>query len=307
MKAFASIALASIVALAGCGGDDDGGGGAAAVESNPPGLPGGPTIEDPGPIHVHGLGVNPADGALFIATHTGLFRAPEGELTAERVGDRYQDTMGFTVVGPDRFLGSGHPDGREKLPPFLGLIRSDDSGQSWQPVSLLGKADFHVLEAAGDTVYGYGSDFETRRQRLLTSTDGGESWQKRPLPEPPSDELAEESLLALAIDPEDPDSVIASGREALWASTDQGRKWRILAAEPGLLAWPEPERLFLIEAEGHVKASNDSGRSWTDVGELGGEPAAFEAADGSLYAALHDGTVKQSADGGESWQVRSRP
>ena len=27
---------------------------------------------DPGPVHVHGLGVNPADGALFIATHTGL-------------------------------------------------------------------------------------------------------------------------------------------------------------------------------------------------------------------------------------------
>jgi hypothetical protein len=29
---------------------------------------------DPGPIHVHGLGINPADDSLFIATHTGLFR-----------------------------------------------------------------------------------------------------------------------------------------------------------------------------------------------------------------------------------------
>jgi hypothetical protein len=27
---------------------------------------------DPGPVHVHGLGINPADEALFIATHTGL-------------------------------------------------------------------------------------------------------------------------------------------------------------------------------------------------------------------------------------------
>ena len=26
---------------------------------------------DPGPIHVHGLGINQADGSLFIATHTG--------------------------------------------------------------------------------------------------------------------------------------------------------------------------------------------------------------------------------------------
>ena len=78
--------------------------------------------DDPGPIHVHGLGVNPADGALFVATHTGLFRAARGEMRAQRVGGRYQDTMGFAVVGPDRFLGSGHPDGHEQLPPFLGLI-----------------------------------------------------------------------------------------------------------------------------------------------------------------------------------------
>ena len=33
---------------------------------------------DPGPIHVHGLGVNPADSSLYIATHTGLFRMRAG-------------------------------------------------------------------------------------------------------------------------------------------------------------------------------------------------------------------------------------
>jgi hypothetical protein len=52
----------------------------------------------PGPVHVHGLGVNPSDGALFIATHTGLFRAADGDGTAVRVGGSFQDTMGFTVV-----------------------------------------------------------------------------------------------------------------------------------------------------------------------------------------------------------------
>ena len=119
-------ALAIVASLAGCGGadgDDDGPTGEADVP-----------VADPGPVHVHGLGVNPADGALFIATHTGLFRAEPGERRAVRVGDRFQDTMGFTVTGPDRFLGSGHPDGREDLPPFLGLIRSTDAGRTWQPV-----------------------------------------------------------------------------------------------------------------------------------------------------------------------------
>src|SRR5688500_13377313 len=106
--------------VVGCGGDPDDSGQAPS--------PGAPRVEDPGPIHVHGLGINPEDGALFVATHTGLFRAGEGERRATRVADRFQDTMGFTVVGPDRFLGSGHPDGREGLPPFPGLIESRDAG-----------------------------------------------------------------------------------------------------------------------------------------------------------------------------------
>jgi hypothetical protein len=127
---------------------------------------------DPGPVHVHGLGVNPADESLFIATHTGLFRAESAELRARRVGDRYQDTMGFTVIGPDHFLGSGHPDGREQLPPFLGLIESRDAGRTWRAVSLQRKVDFHVLEARGRRIYGYGSDWESRQPRFLTSSDG---------------------------------------------------------------------------------------------------------------------------------------
>jgi hypothetical protein len=83
--------------------------------------------------------------------------------------------MGFTVTGPDDFLGSGHPDGRDRLPPFLGLIRSVDAGRSWEPVSLLGRRDFHVLEAAGRRIYGFGTDFETRRAGLLVSDDAGRS------------------------------------------------------------------------------------------------------------------------------------
>ncbi len=186
-------------------------------------------IEDPGPVHVHGLGINPKDRALFLATHTGLYRAAEGQKEATRVADRYQDTMGFTVIGPDRFLGSGHPDGRENLPPFLGLIESTDAGRSWRPVSLLGKADFHVLEAAGETVYGFGSDFETGKERLLVSQNRGKDWDERSTPKP---------LTSLAIDLEDPQTVVASSERGLLRSDDEGRDWQDLSGDPGLLGWP---------------------------------------------------------------------
>ena len=274
------IALAGVVA--GCGGDGD---------SQSPGA--GPDLG--GPVHVHGLGLNPNDGTLFIATHTGLFRAPQGEDRSERVGDRTQDTMGFTVVGPDHFLGSGHPDLRENLPPLLGLIESRDAGASWQPVSLLGEADFHVLEAADDRVYG----FDSSGGRLLVSRNGGTSWTRRPSPEP---------LVSLAIHPNDPRRVIASGERALYVSRDEGRRWRRVARAAGLLAWPTPRDVYLIGGNGSVSRSENAGKAWRKVGDLGGQPAAFESERATeLYAALHDGTVKRSADRGQSWGVRSRP
>jgi hypothetical protein len=259
----------------------------------------GPKVGDPGPIHVHGLGVNPKDGALFVATHTGLFRAGEGARKARRIADRFQDTMGFTVVGPDRFLGSGHPDGREQLPPFLGLIESRDAGRTWEPVSLLGERDFHVLEAAGRRVYGFGSDFETQQAALLVSDDGGRSWAERTPPE---------GLISLAIDPHDRDRIVVSGAEGLYLSSDAGRGWRPLDGEAALLGWPAPSRLFAVAGDGTVRLSDDGGRSWRELGNVGGQPAAFESASADdLYVALHDGTVKRSSDGGTSWSVRLTP
>jgi hypothetical protein len=280
----------TVALVAGCGGGKDSDG----ASDQPVKFAG----VDPGPVHVHGLGVNPADGALFIATHTGLFRAGPDEEVARRVAGRYQDTMGFTVVGPNRFLGSGHPDLRTKQPPFLGLIRSRDAGDSWKPVSLYGKADFHVLESAGRRVVGYGSDFQTRRQRLLVSDDGGASWSSRRPPMP---------LVDLAMSPRNPDVWVAAG-ERLARTTDAGRTWNRLPWSGGLLGWQTPGRLYRVAGDGTVSVSRDLGDTWVGVGHIGSaQPGAFEAEDDALYVALHDGVIKMSRDGGRTWTVRTRP
>jgi hypothetical protein len=242
-----------------------------------------------GPVHVHGLGVNPSDGALYIATHTGMWRVAAGAKKPEPVGQSRQDTMGFTVVGPNHFLGSGHPDNFDQ-PPLLGLIESFDSGATWKPISLLGEADFHVLRAVGRRVYGY----DVSRARLMVSGDGGKTWREH---------NPNASVLDVVPDPARPDRLVAATNEGLLMSADAGASWTWIGRAAGLLAWPMSNRLYLVDSSGEVMLSADRGRSWRRVGAIGEQPAAFFASEGGdLYAALHGGAIVRSADGGRNWQ-----
>src|SRR5688572_18813923 len=67
-----------VLTLVACGDDD-----AAETPSA--------ATSDPGVVHVHGLGRNPTDESLMIATHTGLFRVARNEAKPTRVAGRYQD------------------------------------------------------------------------------------------------------------------------------------------------------------------------------------------------------------------------
>lgn len=248
-----------------------------------------------GAEHIHGLGVNPADGSLMIATHSGLFRAAPASDSAVRVGDRRQDTMGFTVVGPDRFLGSGHPDLRDDLPPLLGLIRSEDAGRSWKPVSLLGQADFHVLRTAETRIYGVNAS----DGQLLVSDDGGRRWASRTPPAP---------LFDLVATGDDPDRVIATGEQGLFITRDSVASWRPLNEQlTGLLTSVRGDGLYLVDGRGVVHRSRDGGRTWKTAGDTGGQPAAFASHDAELFVALHTNEVKASIDGGRTWRTRVTP
>jgi hypothetical protein len=276
LRSLLSLALVAIVALtAACtGGDEE-----AGVGAN----------DAIGPGHVHGLGVNPADGALYIATHNGLFRMPRGSDTSDRVGESLHDIMGFAVVGPDRFIGSGHPGPGDELPSLLGLIASSDAGRTWEPVSLLGEADFHALRADGPRVIGY----DASGGRLMRSDDAGRTWTTLATPD---------SLHAVAADPGRSERLLASGSGGLFGSTDGGTSWTAVPGPPALLAWPASDALYAIGADGTVAASADAGRSWTAAGALPGDPVAATAAGReALVVALSDGRIVSSPDGGRSW------
>lgn len=255
-------------------------------QDDSPGAAGAPA-NDPGVVHVHGLGVNPANGDVYAATHMGVFQVTDdGE--ARRIADRYQDTMGFTVVGPDHFLASGHPDLREKLPPLLGLLESRDAGRTWEKKSLLGKADFHALRYAHNTIYGY----DSTGGGFMVSRDGVR-WETR----------STMVLRDFAVSPNNPDAILATTPSDLKRSTDGGRTWKKTEgpSRPVYVAWDANDRLWLLDDKGRLHTSDGSGLRWEARRRALGTPEALLATGGKLYAAAA-GAILVSTDQGRSWQ-----
>lgn len=270
------------------------------VDGQAPGATGSATSLPPvefetGVVHVHGLGVDPADGVLYAATHSGLFRLPTGG-PAVRVANRAQDTMGFSIVGPGTFIGSGHPDFREDdvRPPLLGLIESTDAGQSWARLSLHGKADFHALHAAHGQVYGYDSTSQT----LMVSKDR-KAWDRR----------AQPPMRDFAVSPTEPDTVLATTERGLARSTDGGRTFQPVGGPPGLvvLAWTEQGSLYGAAFDGTLRSA-DGGTTWSRRGTAGGEPEALavDARNGSetVYVAVAQRGILASTDGAQTFTTR---
>ena len=285
-------AAAAAAALAACSREGDGSAGPAATG-------------DPGVSHVHGLGVRPGDGAIFAATHYGLFEIDE-DGDATRIADRYQDTMAFTVDGADRFLASGHPDFQEDAmqvegkPPHLGLIESRDKAETWDAISLLGEADFHALSVVGDTIYGY----DATGDRLLVSVDTGKTWETR---------ASGIGMSGVAASPKGGGVVVAVTPAGIEVSADGGRGFEPAPAgapRAVLVSWPAAGGLWAVDAAGAVHRAEAPEGPWQRAADLPGEPQAFTATDDLLVAAVTgpDGrtAVYVSDDQAGTWSLRYR-
>jgi BNR/Asp-box repeat len=288
-----------VTALAGCGGDDD------ASSNEPAADLAVPWVDPDGdPPIVGSLTLNPADGTLFMATNTGLFRIPEGASEPEKIVGTLQtpdgsgevsESLVVRFVGPDELLGSGHPPSGEALPTQLGLMRSGDAGKTWSSVSELGSADFHAIEPAGDRIVAA----LFMQAQVLLSDDDGRTWKTKAAPLP---------LIALEVDPEDPDHWVGTTERGIFVSKDAGGSWRPFDPTPNVrLSWAASGELYRVDPGGPVKVSTDGGQTWEDRGTTGGEPQAMTVdEDGTVYVALIDGTLKVSRDGGKTFTEQVR-
>ena len=203
-----------------------------------------------------------------------------------RVGDSTIDLMGFTAAGPDHFYASGHPGPDDDLPNPVGLIESTDGGQSWRNLSLAGEADFHTLGAAGTQLYGFNGQ--------LVASSGGTDWTAA---------TADVAPVSLAVDPDDPNRVVATTEHGPMVSTDGGVTFTHLEDAPLLVfvAWPKTERLWGVGVDGAVYRSADAGATWDEQGSVGAAPAAFTAGADDTVAVATESQILTSTDGGATF------
>lgn len=273
--AVAATALALALTLAACSGNGD------SADSTDSSAASGTTVS-----HIHGLGLDPVDQRLYVATHEGVY-TPDAKGEPELVGASKEDFMGFTVAGAKTFYASGHPtSGGNK-----GLIKSTDAGKTWKSLSLSGESDFHALDFAHGTVYGYDST-----NGLARTTKDGVSWK----------DGARLEALDIAVSPMDPGVVLVTTAEGVARSSDGGMTFG-QGQEPvmAFLSWTANNGLYGIDTSGGLNRSADGGTTWKQVSTVpGGRPQALTAVGAEQLLAATQTGVFESKDGGKTFTKR---
>ncbi|NVN00272.1 F510_1955 family glycosylhydrolase [Arthrobacter sp. SDTb3-6] len=240
--------------------------------------------------HVHGISVDPESSRILLATHDGLYDATEDP--AVKISDSTIDLMGFTATAePNVFYASGHPGPGSSLPNPVGLIRSDDAGKTWEPVSRAGESDFHALTVSGHTIVAFDG-------QLRTSTDGT-NWSTSPATFTPAVLAGSPASTVL----------LATTENGVQRSTDSGTTWQAVPQSPiiqfaaiAASTHKAPTKAIGVEPNGTVHVSPDAGATWATAGTVEGRVQAITAVEGdtgelTIWVATATGVQVSTDDG----------
>ena len=243
--------------------------------------------------HIHDLVVDD-DATLLVASHTGLWRI-EALDRAVLVGTEQHDLMSMAGLSDGALVASGHPNllmeryQVEGRPPFLGLVRSIDGGETWEIVDLLGDADFHALVPVDGDLYA--AETSGRIWRL----DAEGTWEQ----------LGEVEARDLAVDPADPSRQLAPDYDGtVWVSDDGAATWSVLDDAPPLveIEWPSPDTIIGLTEDGEIHISSSPESTWEPAGSASAEVETFLVdRDGAWWVTSHGGAIARSDDQGATW------
>lgn len=304
------LAFALVFLLAACAANDEGDQGEANQTDN--GDDGHSEHDIDSFMHIHGLAYDPSQTeALYLATHHGLIHI-DADSRWQRIAeeDQRHDLMGFSITTGGQFISSGHPAESADLADPLGIIISDDQGQTWEPIALHGEIDFHVMEVnAGDATHVYGLNTYGADQGLYRSTDGGKNWEKMQGDGLPDDLNGVYTMIS---HPADSERILAGTVMGLLSSTDGGQSWSTFTVDysmTGANAIGNKETIiaYLVGEQEGLYRSEDFGESWESLNLKLEKDAAFHIAvdpqnPDTMTIGTYEEHLYRTKDGGDTWE-----
>ncbi len=250
----------------------------------------------PLPVPTESLAIDPQDTATVYVggggnagpTGRGIFKTTDAGKTWE------VSASAFTVPGAIEEL---KVDPRTPATVYAGtgegVFRSFDAGGTWAPAGEIRPGsfliDFEIDPATPAILYAATQNFSLNG-RISKSLDGGDTWFF-------SDDGIPASfiLLSLAIDPQNPATLYATGLGGVYKTTDGGGNWRPAGALPldlslTLAVDPRTSSTVYASTVFGVSKSIDGGDTWYPLGE-GLTNAVFDLeVDSRQPAILHAGT-----------------
>jgi photosystem II stability/assembly factor-like uncharacterized protein len=248
-----------------------------------------------------------ADGTLLAAGELAeVYRSTDGGATWSLVlqpvfgGGGVQLQLGFDPLAPQNAYVGTHS----------GLWRSTDGGATWQRTGTLPDGqpldDVTALAFPGTEP---GFLYALGRSRLYRSHDGGLTWS--------GGLLLAGAPVALAVDPEDAETVYAAGMRVFVSHDGSDTVTELSSTFPHALfnqvtvlalSPAAPETLYAAIPLLGVAVSRDGGRHWSLSQQrgLGARFSVFRPGlSGRLYQELYqDGSLFRSRDHGASWELR---
>jgi len=253
---------------------------------------------------IHGMSFTGDGERLRVATHTGLVIYEDGNWSKPDVP--VNDYMGYSGT-EDGFFSSGHPGAGSQLVNPIGLVRSDDQGETISIINFLGETDFHVMGASyyGETVYVVNPAANSLLPAgMHFSLDGGETW------EPSAADGLPVAPLQIAVHPSEDGVIAAATQRGLFLSNDFGNTFTQIGDASVVTAVtfdPDGERLIFGFESLFAYARSDG-----QITPLPQTPAvdadqailyiAINPANDALAFATSDRDVYYSSDGGGSWR-----
>jgi photosystem II stability/assembly factor-like uncharacterized protein len=228
-------------------------------------------------------------GTIWAATGRKVYRSRDGGHTWRRVPGRGGATgVAFlsthvVAVGPDGVQVGGFGA------PSLGLPHKVEPRLLAVATPYYRTSRLYAVDTAG---------------RLWVSARNGKKWGRLRAAGLPPGAMA---VAAIRADVHRPDVIyVACGAAGLWRSKDFGATFRrIPRAGPAtaVAATTDDQRLLLVASPAGIERSQNFGRSFTHVASVAGVRAiAFDLRNWRLaYAALANGKLLRSDDGGSTW------